>query len=166
MIIAIEGPDKSGKTTLLEPLAKALQATIVRRFSTPPELMAAMPHVEVLYLQLFGELYDPSKIYVCDRSPTLSAQVYSKVFDRPSYIDVAPWLGRQVIVYVKTHVNALMERHAKDGDDVFPVRLYERTVAEYEQRLKEYPAVIQVDGLWPPERNVTIIIQKLTALTH
>ena len=160
MIIACEGADRSGKTTLLRPLATALQAKLITRLETSKETAKCWSYIEPVYLHLLECLYDPSITYVSDRSMTVSAQVYSAVFNRPCLIDPTPWYDRETIVYVDTPIGVLCERCRAENNDVFPEALYERTIAEYERVLRRY-TVIRVDGTASIEANVNEVLRCL-----
>lgn len=163
MIISLEGPDRSGKSTLLEPLANALRTPHIIRKWVTAEVQPHLPLAETIYLQLFAEMYSPRLTYVCDRSPTVSAQVYSRVFERQCRIDPKPWYAREVIVYVNTPIEELQRRHALTGDDCFPAALYQRVIDTYSRVLVDYTTIC-VDGRWPVEQSIHSIITSLEGL--
>lgn len=160
MIICIEGPDRSGKTTLLLPLAAALNATPITRLETSAAAAKAWPYIEPVYLHLLEQLMQPGVTYVTDRSMTVSAQVYAAVFRRPLLFDPTPWWTRELIVYVDTPLDVLRSRHKAEDSSVFPVELYERTIAEYKRVLKDY-RTLRVDGTQSVEHNVSTVVSAL-----
>ncbi len=148
MMICIEGADRSGKSTLFAALSRALpdfkrmQRTRGISFDIPKE---CIPHIEVAYLDLFSQLYDERVDYLFDRSPTLSAEVYSRVANRRLIIDPAPWRAQQRIVYLVTPQRVMTERWRKSPKTLRPED-YSTVLAEYERVLPLYPNVIKLDG--------------------
>ncbi len=162
MIVCIEGPDRSGKTTLLKPLTAALGAISITRLETSKESAKHWPWIEPVYLHLLEQMYFPSLTYVTDRSMTVSAQVYAAVFNRPVLFDPAPWRSREVIVYVETPLSVLQQRWQEEGgNEVFPVGMYQRTIDEYERVLKDY-RVVRVDGTKSVDHNVRFLLGALS----
>ncbi len=164
MLIGIEGPDRAGKTSLLLPLAHALNAKPITRLPTCKASVKAWPYVEPIYLHLLEQMMNPYTDYVTDRSMTVSAQVYSAVFDRPLLFDPTPWFEREVIVYVKTPIDVLRSRWADEANagDVFPVEMYERVIEEYARVLANYKTIV-IDGTASTEHNVKVLCRKLRA---
>lgn len=170
MLIGIEGPDRAGKTTLLEPVARALGATLLTRLPTDRGAFAAWDRVEPVYLHLLGQLYDPSRLYVTDRSMTVSGLVYSRVFERPCRFDPAPWVPCELVVYVETPLEVMRARWAREveadpaGGGVFPERMYGRVIEEYGRVLAEHGyATVVVSGTAPVGESVERVVQAVRA---
>lgn len=166
MLIGVEGADRAGKTSLLEPLAQEMRSrflddvVMVTRLPTPKGAFDAWSWVEPVYLHLLQQLYDPSTLYVTDRSMTLSGLVYSTVFERPCRFDPTPWYGREFIVYVEAPLDVLERRWREEGEGVFPVKMYRAVLDEYERRLPSYRHV-RVDGTLPAKHNVGLVVEAL-----
>lgn len=76
-LIVIEGPDGAGKSTLLEKLAEDFNYPIYR--SGGPKDAFTMRDV----LKTMGALaFDEKQVYLCDRAPWFSEQVYSRALGR------------------------------------------------------------------------------------
>ncbi len=101
------------------------------------------------------------RIAEADEAITVSAQVYAATFNRPILFDPKPWHSREVIVYVETPLSVLNERWREEGgNEVFPMEMYARVIAEYERVLKDY-RVVRVDGTKPVEHNVRFLLGAL-----
>ena len=162
MLIGIEGADRSGKTSLLQPLASALGAIPITRLETSKDTAKCWPWIEPVYLHLLEQLYWPSLTYVTDRSMTVSAQVYAAVFNRPVLFDPAPWRDREVVVYVETPLSVLNQRwHEEGGNEVFPLGMYQRVLEEYERVLKDY-RVVRVSGVKPMTETIRFLLGALS----
>lgn len=162
MIICIEGPDRSGKSSLLFPLAQRLGIQPITRLETCKTTAKCWPYIEPIYLHLLEQLIGDRSV-VCDRSMTVSAQVYSRVFDRLCLIDPTPWYERETILYLDTPIDVLQSRARVEGNDVFPLELYERTIDEYQRVLQNY-TVIRLDGMMPIPALVNEAERKLSKI--
>lgn len=79
-LIIVEGPDGSGKSTLIEQLSKELGYPIFKSGGPKdPELMK-----DTLY-QL-GKLSLKNEVYLCDRVPWISERIYGKALNRPMVV--------------------------------------------------------------------------------
>lgn len=166
MIVCIEGPDRSGKTTLLKPIAEALNAQAITRLETSKEAAKCWPYIEPVYLHLLEQLMNKDQWYVTDRSMTVSAQVYGAVFNRPVLINPVPWLEREIIVYVETPIDVLKQRWYDEGcNNVFPIELYDKVIVEYKRVLKDY-TVVTVDGTQDVESSVKQATNEIRLLTQ
>lgn len=84
MLIAIEGCDRAGKTTLYEQLKPLLPfATFVPGVPTPVAAKPLMRHFEEFSVAMWSALYDPKAVYVADRCPFVDNVVYAHVYNRP-----------------------------------------------------------------------------------
>lgn len=147
-IIAIEGPDCCGKTSLLKELKKMLpHLKYVSGLPLPMQLVPLMPYVEQRQEALWRQLYDPFIVYAMDRSFCVTAEVYSKLYKRPLLFDPAPWRREHVVVYLDVPSDVLRLRRERRGD-LFEPQLYERCRELYSEVLTEY-ITISVDGMLP-----------------
>lgn len=149
MIVSIEGPDKAGKSTLIGELKRRLPP-FVRYFQVQlyPALMPHMSLVAKLSLDHWESMYDPQKIYICDRSVFVSGPVYDAIYGREP-LDISKWLPRVFVVYVKTPIDVLRARYAALGDKLFDSTNYETILIEYEKQLANYRHIC-VDGTKDP----------------
>jgi thymidylate kinase len=146
MILAIEGPDCCGKSTLVELLKPHFpRAVFCGGLPLPSPLMPVMSYVEVRQEALWRQLYDPQKLYIADRSFTVSAQVYSRYFKRPLLFDPTPWIREQFIVYINVPTRVLESRMRERGDEHVAVESSYELRSLYFDVLMDYTRVI-VDG--------------------
>jgi thymidylate kinase len=139
MILAIEGPDFSGKTSLFNALKKHIpRATFVDRTPFNSKLQKYMEHVEVMQEFLWQKLYDPTKLYVTDRSFCVSSEVYSAYFCRPLLFNPSPWLSHIRVLYLDCSAKTLQARNwasshpdtQMDFDNVLAI--YNRVLSNYD----------------------------------
>lgn len=138
MLIAIEGPDKSGKSTLFRELRETWAEPASQQFPVfvpgLPMDKALLPHmhwIEQRQAALWDAVYDEKRVYICDRSVFVSAPVYDQVYNRPLFNLTDEWRQRVRVLYVDCPMRVLLARYAKEPDTVFDSALYERTVAAY-----------------------------------
>jgi thymidylate kinase len=144
MIFALEGPDGSGKSTLLE--AVETDAIKLRSLDMPPELFRVIHLVELRQHRQFLQLYDKSKTYLADRINPISGRVYSRVADRPCYLE--PWPDQVVPIYLKLPHEELVRRYVARGDLLTDVSMLASMQAEYEVELRHYDT-IELDAMRP-----------------
>lgn len=146
MILAIEGPDKSGKTTLWRALKAALpSATFVGRLPLPPALFPVMASVELRDSVLWEALYDGSKLYVCDRHLAVSGRVYDAFYGRETLFDWRPWVGRTLVAFLRVDEAVLRERCRTEGDEYCLPDDYPRLCRLYDEVLADFD-VLEVSG--------------------
>lgn len=153
MILALEGPDCCGKSTLFAALRKAgkLAATYVSTMPLSKELMPVMSWVEERQVQLWRALYDPAKLYVCDRTVFTSAPVYDRLFHRPALVPPGEMQGQLLVLYMEVPLEELKRRYAMRGDVYFDAEKYERLLSIYEDVLSHFN-VAYLDGTRPVEQ--------------
>jgi predicted HAD superfamily Cof-like phosphohydrolase len=115
MLICIEGPDASGKSTLAQYLARAL-ALPVQSSEGPPQYPGEMTR----RLQRYADTLPNDIIF--DRHPCVSDLIYASAFGRPpgvSPIDVAEFYGRNPIFIYCVPVEGRCDPHiAKTHDTI------------------------------------------------
>lgn len=137
MIVAIEGPDLSGKTTLFKALQPLLKAAYidVPRFTKKIMRSFATQHDD-LYMALFTQMYDPSKLYIVDRFPPITSQVYDRLHGR----EVRPLYNESLmIVYVDISLDILLTRLSMRGDELVTESLLRRYKMMYDYLMTRLP---------------------------
>jgi len=107
-MIVVEGPDNSGKTTLLKTISEAFR-TEIHHSGGPPKYDGETLDRTAEYLQMDYKLYD--------RFPAISDQVYSPLFRGVNYFNTKRGqqlfkdflLKRPLIVYCRPPDEVLME---------------------------------------------------------
>jgi thymidylate kinase len=143
MIIAVEGPDRAGKTTLFEAIrASGFIARYVPNVPTPLSLLPHMLEVQRRADNLWRALYDPSIKHVCDRHLAVSSQVYDRLFGREP-LDVSFWREKIRVVYMRPSLETLLARWTPDEQS--DPKLYARALELYDETVASYPHIRHVD---------------------
>lgn len=137
MILALEGPDRAGKTTMWTELQQHLRATFIPRLPLSSHLLPFMHLCEQRELELWKLLHRESELYVMDRSPFVSGPVYDRLYNRPSN-DVSYWYDRVKVAYVDTPLPELKRRYKATGDKLFAAGNYEAICAHYRDVLRDF----------------------------
>lgn len=135
MIVCLEGPDKCGKSTLLEVLRSyLLSATFV-----PAKSVRGLPmqHAERLIAEFWRDMYDSSKLYVVDRSFTLTPTVYSRLHKRPLFVD-RQLLRSEQLVFITLPPAEEWVRRGRDNHSITSVAQYEECVRLYREEAPSY----------------------------
>lgn len=122
MLVAIEGPDRVGKTSvwrLLMAEPEFVDARFVPNVSADGALLAAGDAVQLAsemrvnaWLQA---LHVPSVLYVCDRCPFVSNLVYAVVHGRdpaPRAAALSAWADQLFVVHLDASESLLVSRGA------------------------------------------------------
>lgn len=117
MIVTLEGPDRAGKTTLYEALKGRMNAVFVSSLPMNERLIPLMHLVDIRQIELWKYLYDPHKLYICDRSPFVSGPVYAALRGT-EYPDTSVWRDRVRVVYLAPSHVELERRHNATNDFV------------------------------------------------
>lgn len=165
MIVSIEGPDKSGKTTVFEEVKRRLagQAVFVPSIHTPKELFPVMPFVERRQSDLWELLYDPMKLYVCDRHVATSGAVYSVVMGRPLMVDLAVWKPRLYMAYIRVPLDELLRRHEAEPDEYLKHDQLSKCVSAYEA-LARFVKGFRFDGTKTKDQLATEVCEYIRSL--
>jgi len=115
VIIAIEGPDGSGKSTVVTHLDRLFRGAQVIQFrETPKEYIQHINILEPFMFQLFAQMYDTAKVYICDRFFSVSSRVYARIRDEKSVFDeinLDAWAMTELhVIYLDQRVEAIWER--------------------------------------------------------
>lgn len=140
MIVAIEGPDLAGKSTFFERLRPLLpHAKFVNRLPAAKELMPHFNLVEERNIALWRALYDPTKLYVCDRHFTVSSPVYDSLYGRPP-LDVSGW--KVFVIYLRPSLDELLRRYELRGDELFDASRFSEALALYDKVVSQYKFIL------------------------
>lgn len=160
MLISIVGPDRVGKTTLFESLKRESHLfKFVGGLPVDPVLMPYMQHVEAHYFHMWEQLYEPSRVYITDRSSFLDALVYSEMYGRPlPHFDCA-WMDCSRFILLDAPTEVLQARGDPIEKDFGKARelyrkhtsVYQRSVIDATQNL----SAIRRDALSAIGRFVT-----------
>lgn len=175
MIIAFEGPDKAGKTTLMtefrqwEPYSR----WPLFKMDVPQSVLADADgdRLERLSKAWFEGLqgFKRTVSFLLDRC-YVTSYVYSRVFRRKfdlSYLtDVARILD-PIVVYVRTPVDVLLERYRREGDRLLhdEARLL-AVAAEYETWAYRNPFLNRLIIVEPKGTSVENAIGLADAIDH
>lgn len=146
MILALEGPDRAGKTSVFELLKPHLpDARFVPSLSMPE---GVPPGLLVSRLaQLWEVLYEPKKLYVCDRSLFVSGPVYAKVLSSEFLYNWRQWVPRLRVVYIDT-LDALIEARCRATGEYFSLHRLHQVRECYGDVLREFEC-LKLDGSRP-----------------
>lgn len=147
MIVAIEGPDCSGKTTLFKRLFSSgagRRTCWVPRSETNAETLSCVKSIDRAIEHLWRCLYDRNQQYICDRHFTVSAPVYDELYGRPA-ADYSVWYPIVRVVYLDQPLSFLESRHMLRGDEHFDITHYRRVMALYEKHVRNFK-FMRTDG--------------------
>ena len=137
MVIVLEGPDNSGKSTAFWELRKVLRARYLQLPTPSREMAGLYPELESRELAFWGALYDHRDLVICDRSVFTSGPVYARLYGRkPPEVD--KWRRYVRVVYFDAPVEVLRSR---GGDSLFDQANYERVVELYYEELAKFVSV-------------------------
>jgi thymidylate kinase len=144
MILAIEGPDCSGKTTLFNSLN--LNAIKIPSIPLVPGEMQIYASVEKKLLSLWEAMYSPKKVFLCDRSMFVTSTVYSLLRGR-EVLDFSKWYKEVAIVYLDVPEEILISRHDTRGEKDILKHEYRVLRKLYEDILtRPWLDILRLDG--------------------
>jgi len=149
MLVALEGVDCVGKTTLFGELRPLLKAKFVPSLPLPSELWPVMPWVELRQVSLWEHLYDPDQLYVCDRSVFTSAPVYDALMERPLLFDPSKWASEVRVLYLQLGDVGLARRFAERGDAHITAKQMQRLHQLYEEHCLSRFEYYRIDAARP-----------------
>lgn len=152
--IYIDGPDRVGKSTVCEMLAKKFYLPIIRMPNTEEILSGNNADREI---ELASVIYNRTLTqfkqfgFVMDRG-FISSVVYSKIFNRTkklNYIfDVAKELNPYTFILVNSDIETLKHR----GEDIIPAEYFEALKNTYIEFAFKYKVIcLDVKDLTPQE---------------
>jgi thymidylate kinase len=118
VMFSIEGPDRCGKSTLIQELRRIYADTAIYVPSIPVarELIPYMGYVEERQLQLWEALCDLYRTYITDRNIFVSSYVYGRMHNRKTLLRT-PLADRMRCFYIDVNVELLHHR-----DPTVPLR--------------------------------------------
>lgn len=140
MLIALEGPDLSGKTTCFGRLRNNLDGAVFVP-SIKSGRRADMSEVERRQEFLWRCLYDERRLYVCDRHVSVSAQVYAIIKGRKLLFDPQWWFDKVHVVYFDVPYSELEKRYRRRGDDFVAVDEIPMICTHYRKVLSSFKNV-------------------------
>lgn len=162
MIYALEGPDCSGKSSLYAEVHRQLlsmEIGWVPSLSCSEELLPVMPAVMRRHAQLWEALYDPRRLYVCDRHFAVSGPVYDAYYRR-SALDVSEWYSRVRVLYVDVPLDELYRRQEATGHSPFD---FKRLKLLYSSHLQNFNRTVVLPGTEPLGELVKQVCVKVRA---
>lgn len=140
-IVAIEGPDKCGKSTLFAKLqncgafpgAKFIDAPSFKR-----EQMCIAHILAARDLQMWELFHDPRQLYVCNRHTITSDAVYSALYCRPG-LRPSPLEADIGVLYIDVRTEELQRRHSECKEEVQNPKHYALVKQLYEGVLQRFP---------------------------
>lgn len=152
MIIAIEGPDCSGKTTLFNAvLGKLENAVYVPSLGMNMTLRQHASMVSRRDLLWWEALYDQDKLYVCDRHPAVSGPVYDALRGSlPASVDA--WYSEVAVFHMKLPTRELEKRLKSRGDDWFKTDQVVRVAALYSGFVKNFDKLVTLNAALPTDK--------------
>lgn len=164
MLISLEGPDLSGKTTLFHALQVRLpDAVFVPTLPVTKELFSVMDDFETAVEFLWRRLYSRNTTYVVDRHMTVSSQVYAKFCNRPCRVSAAAlkfWQHETLLFYLDCPVTVLERRFKARGDKLFSSFDYDKLRAIYSEVVRKYNYV-RLDATRSVDELVTQVVEGL-----
>lgn len=157
MILALEGPDRAGKTSVFDALKGCVDAVYVPSLSLPDGVPAGLLVSKLA--ELWEQLYDDSRLYVCDRSLFVSGPVYAALSGSEFPYDWWKWKYRVRVVYIDAPDAVLEARCVATGEPFDAARLH-RLRECYAEVLKEYKC-LRLDGTRSIESLVREVLRWL-----
>lgn len=138
MIIAIEGVDCAGKTYLFDRMADAMLGSIpVTRRPATQVTMLNMRELTLTIQHLWTCMYDPERVYLCDRFFAVSSPVYDRLYRRPE-LDFSPWYKCTYVILLDPSVSKLKERYKARGDELTTFDNIVRAKQLYSEHVKNF----------------------------
>jgi thymidylate kinase len=132
VILALEGPDRSGKSSVFEELRQLLpNAVFCASLPVSEELLPVMPQVEARQAKVWEQLYDPKKLYICDRFFAVTGQVYNKLFKRPCLMDYKRWYSELRVAYIVVPMDELERRFKESPDGLVNINMMWKVKEHY-----------------------------------
>lgn len=158
MIFALEGPDKSGKSTLFEACKHALESSVrfVQGLATPAALLPYMAQICAGQARLWEQLYEPKRVYFCDRNLFLTSLVYDELHGRETTLNIARWIPEVRILYLEVPLEELQKRHTESPDALLLASQLPKLVSLYEKHLRKFMCY-RLDGTLLRHQLVSLV---------
>lgn len=134
MLLAIEGPDYCGKTTLFAALMRETWVGKPRMIKQPDMSTRLFEHVDELERRELP-LWAAIDRAIVDRFTVISNQVYGRLYGRP-LLDPKLWHSRVVFMYLRQPLEVLIERSVR-GDKLLRAKL-ERVSEAYDAAFEDW----------------------------
>lgn len=145
-IIAIEGADKCGKSTLFAQLLGVMvRPKFIQLPSFGKDRMHIASNLALRDLELWEAFYDPKQLYICDRHVIISDAVYSQLYKRPRLRE-SPLKTEISVLYLDIAVKELKHRHSTCKEDVQDSHQYGLVRVLYDRVLQDFPCHILTHG--------------------
>ena len=161
MILTLEGPDCSGKTTVFNALREKHPdlGVYVPSVPVPAALKPFMAQLELRQDLLWQFLHIPDRLYICDRHVSVSAPVYAAVHGRTFLCDTLHWLPYVHIVYFDLPGHELRRRMLVRGDDSVDSSMLAVIQRQYEYVLGEYEGLLRLWADRPVDELVATVVR-------
>lgn len=164
-IIAIEGPDKCGKSQLFAELKNLIwwpmQPVFVEQTSFGRERMHIAAELSLRELEMWEALYIPTKLYVCNRHVLITDAVYSYVYSRKLLRD-SFLRGGILVVYMDVDTSELARRNIQCKEDIQNPEGYNAVKQRYATVLQKF-AHITITPDMHPKVVLNLLMEKLNA---
>ncbi len=138
MIIALEGPDCCGKTTLFESLKGRVNAIFV------PKIPRSTEAEDWAHYNTMRAMYDPERLYIFDRSIFVSGQIYRQLAGKEPFD--FPWVPKIRALMLDEDIETLQSRAVASGHPPVDPRQF-----------STYRRFVISENPWPVVRAVTYI---------
>ena len=159
MIVALEGPDLCGKTSVFQHLIVP-GAAMCPGLPMDSELMPHMAAVERRQEAVWRALYDPARLYICDRHFVVTSLVYSKLYGRP-VPDYSRWIPELRVLYFDAPLSVLLDRHAERGDRIAQPEHFGRVLELYDEVLRGFECVARLDATLSVHELTLQVMQRI-----
>lgn len=146
MIIAFEGPDGAGKTTLFNLARNQFLGIYVPKRVFPAHLEPFLEELDQFTLPLWRALRDTKMRVFTDRCMWVSSPVYSNMYDRPMHdLCTEEFIRDLFVVYVRVPAEELVARNAQTEREVLTLESANRLLSLYDEHIQQFRHIV-VDG--------------------
>lgn len=168
MILALEGPDGCGKTTLYHALAHRLRHPQIHFVKWGPlkDLWRYIVQLEERDHTLFSSMYSADHLYVCDRFCAVTGPIYARVYDRPTLAYyTGPWEPDGLVVcYLHVSADEAIRRREARGSELPDIVARHRALVQaYDSLLLESSRFKHVEIL-DGTRSVEQLLEDMNAI--
>lgn len=161
MLIAFEGPDGAGKTTLFDAAKLVLPGIFVPKRVFAPELTNIIEVMDAYCIPLWRALRDTKTTIFVDRCPWISSPVYSSMYARPNaQLFCEEFVSDLLVVYVRVPAYELIARKARTENEVLTEATANRLLTLYDRHVSNFKHIV-LDGRNSVEYNVGVLKREL-----